>query len=865
MAESANGAMADDPFKCLLGEITEDQWQVYKALRKHQGGLVEDDDSPLDSASSDIDAPQDAAAEKADMQDAEELRSMLTTKYINGEITFAEFTDRMDLSLTPKEEHCKEADQELDDDFLRPSHRKGRARRLPRDLQGLVGQANLCFARGSYQDAVKMCMEVVRLAPRAAEPFQTLGMIYEALGEPQRALQFSLIGAYLSPQDADEWSRLGELSLEQGDVHQAIACYVQAVRADPSNTELRFELCSLYEQVGNQQRALACCTALVQQMGHGDACLKLSRELAKVHHQRGNVAVATQVLLNAVKKFPAHVSSEDINMLLELQLAQKMFQAALVVLHSHCGVKLLPLPEGCEELNWELLTDSLAAFERCEIPAEMPVDLRTKLILCLVYLGGGEQLTSSLLDQLQRHEDPEDAGDLFLDVAEALMEVRRMQEALPLLHALVNTRNYGMAAVWLRYGECLQQLGCLREATSAYERTCELAPSHAQARLALCQLLLAQGLTERAIACLESADAPEQGAMGDADQQQDAACVLLRRAQLLRQSGRQQDFIETAKLLHEAHCPPIQTPNEYAAMFSTSTYRGRTEALRELYQQRNFTPFNWLTADSGVSVDELYQCFLELCQELHSLGRLEDLQQVTTEALVSPLLNREAHMTKELDFLCFQAHYQDPKQEEHTFSMARSLVPKYAAYNRAWNLFGLAVNLSPVMRQNRFCLRQVYKQPHSVPLGLLNGHNALVSGTYKHALGEYVQLLKKVGEEDPLLLLCAGLSLVHISCQKFSARRHWLLVQAMSFLDRYMHARPSQEALFNMGRALQQLGFPHLALNMYQRALDTPPAVQGMPEVFDLRCEIAFNMSLLYQHSGNTELASSIIAQHCII
>ncbi|KAL1460354.1 hypothetical protein MTO96_027533 [Rhipicephalus appendiculatus] len=789
---------------------------------------------PLDSASSDIDAPQDAAVQKADMQDAEELRSMLTTKYINGEITFAEFTDRMDLSLTPKEEHCKEADQELDDDFLRPSHRKGRARRLPRDLQGLVGQANLCFARGSYQDAVKMCME------------------------------FSLIGAYLSPQDADEWSRLGELSLEQGDVHQAIACYVQAVRADPSNTELRFELCSLYEQVGNQQRALACCTALVQQMGHGDACLKLSRELAKVHHQRGNVAVATQVLLNAVKKFPAHVSSEDINMLLELQLAQKMFQAALVVLHSHCGVKLLPLPEGCEELNWELLTDSLAAFERCEVPAEMPVDLRTKLILCLVYLGGGEQLTSSLLDQLQRHEDPEDAGDLFLDVAEALMEVRRMQEALPLLHALVNTRNYGMAAVWLRYGECLQQLGCLREATSAYERTCELAPSHAQARLALCQLLLAQGLTERAIACLESADAPEQGAMGDADQQ-DAACVLLRRAQLLWQSGRQQDFIETAKLLHEAHCPPIQTPNEYAAMFSTSTYRGRTEALRELYQQRNFTPFNWLTADSGVSVDELYQCFLELCQELHSLGRLEDLQQVTTEALVSPLLNREAHMTKELDFLCFQAHYQDPKQEEHTFSMARSLVPKYAAYNRAWNLFGLAVNLSPVMRQNRFCLRQVYKQPHSVPLGLLNGHNALVSGTYKHALGEYVQLLKKVGEEDPLLLLCAGLSLVHISCQKFSARRHWLLVQAMSFLDRYMHARPSQEALFNMGRALQQLGFPHLALNMYQRALDTPPAVQGMPEVFDLRCEIAFNMSLLYQHSGNTELASSIIAQHCII
>ncbi|KAH8038600.1 hypothetical protein HPB51_002239 [Rhipicephalus microplus] len=367
----------------------------------------------------------------------------------------------------------------------------------------------------------------------------------------------------------------------------------------------------------------------------------MSVATSKVHHQRGNVAVATQVLLSAVKKFPTHVSSEDINMLLELQLAQKMFQAALMVLHSYCGVKLLPLPEDCKELTGELLTDSLATFEsndisplrellraaikeelqkmqvtaspvgqlsvvemgraelrqavhalqQCEVPAEMPVDLRTKLILCLVYLGGGEQLTGGLLDQLQRDEDPEDAGDLFLDVAEALMEVRRVQEARPLLHALVNTRNYGMAAVWLRYGECLQQLGCLREATSAYERTCELAPSHSQARLALCQLLLAQGLTERAIACLESADAPEQGAMGDADQQQDAACVLLRRAQLLQQSGRHGDFIETAKLLHEAHCPPIQTPNEYTgprckqASPCTAT-RGRLSAPGHVVKKR---------------------------------------------------------------------------------------------------------------------------------------------------------------------------------------------------------------------------------------------------------------------------------------
>ncbi|XP_077535333.1 general transcription factor 3C polypeptide 3 [Haemaphysalis longicornis] len=869
MAEGTSGAA--DPFSSLLGDITEEQWEAYKALKKNRGGLVQDDSDSLDSSSEEDEAPPGATG-TAD--DAEKLRSVLTNKYINGEITFAEFTDGMDSSLSNREGGLKDEDDAQEDAFLRPRLKKskGGGTRLPRDLQGLMGEANLCFARGRHDDAVKMCMEVVRLAPRAPEPFQTLGMVYEAKGEPQRALQFALIGAYLSPQDAEEWSRLGQLSLEQGDLKQATACYVQAVRAEPSNAELRFELCSLYEQAGEKKRALACCTALVQQMGQGAPCLQLSRELVKVHHQRGNLSAARQVLLNAVLKFPAHVSSEDINMLLELQLTDKMYPAALMVLHSHCGVKLLP--EGGQELSEEMLVDKLSAFERCEVPEELPVDLRTKLVLCLVRLGGNH-LAEPLVEALQRDQDPEQAGDLLLDVAEAFLDEGQPARALPLLQALVRTKNYGLAAVWLRYGECLQLLGRLSEATEAYERTCDLAPSHAHARLALCQLLLAQGLTDRAIACL---DQPADGDGGHqpfptlpadtSEQQQEAAQVLLRRAQLLLQSGRREPFIESARVLLQAHCPAVQSPAEYTAMYSTSSYRGRMEALRELHQKRGFTPLNWLTAENGVSVDDLWDCYRELCRALYETNRLKELQQVTTEALVSPIFNRDPVRTKELEFTSFLAHYRDPTQEEHSFYLARSLVLKYPERMRVWNLFGLAVNLSPVMRQNRFCLRLLYKYPDSYPLGLLNGHNALVSGTYKHALAEYVQLLQQPNQADnPLLLLCAGLCMVHIACQKFSARRHWMVVQAVAFLGKYRQARGlmTQEALYNVGRALHQMGLPHLASQLYRQALEQPPAVPDMPEIFDLRREIAFNLSQLYLSSGNTELASSYISRYCII
>ena len=50
------------------------------------------------------------------------------------------------------------------------------------------------FARGEQEEAIKMCMEVIRLAPKAPEPYQTLGMIYEEAGNSEKALQVPYIG-----------------------------------------------------------------------------------------------------------------------------------------------------------------------------------------------------------------------------------------------------------------------------------------------------------------------------------------------------------------------------------------------------------------------------------------------------------------------------------------------------------------------------------------------------------------------------------------------------------------------------------------------------------------------------------------------
>ncbi|KAL3194737.1 hypothetical protein MRX96_045943 [Rhipicephalus microplus] len=208
------------------------------------------------------------------------------------------------------------------------------------------------------------------------------------LRDPNRSLQFGLIAAYLGTQDASEWSRLAQLCLKQGLVRKAALCLIRALRVDPHDLKMRRLLCTLYEQLGDEHRALVSCAVLARRIEEPDECLLLSRRLVDVFRSRQILPSAVRVLLDAATKFPAHITAEDIHMLLEMQLTLKMHSAALLVLHDHCGVQLLPLSDGHKRITAELLEDSLDAFERCLVPAELCIDLKTKLVVCLIHLGG---------------------------------------------------------------------------------------------------------------------------------------------------------------------------------------------------------------------------------------------------------------------------------------------------------------------------------------------------------------------------------------------------------------------------------------------------------------------------------------------
>ena len=156
-------------------------------------------------------------------------------------------------------------------------------------------------------------------------------------------------------------------------------------------------------------------------------------------------------------------------------------------------------------------------------------------------------------------------------------------------------------------------------------------------------------------------------------------------------------------------------------------------------------------------------------------------------------------------------------------------------------------------------MRLMSRNPDNLALGILNGHNCLVAGTYKYSLGEYMTAFK-ADSDNPLVALMLGLTFCHMACQKFSAKKHSLVVQASSFLNTYKSLRGDcQEVNYNLGRAMHQLGLLPAALFYYKKGLEQGPSIAANDRdhhnIFDLSREIAFNMSLIYSTSGNLQLA----------
>ena len=88
----------------------------------------------------------------------------------------------------------------------------------------LVSDAWEGFDVSRYDEAIKLLLEVIKLAPNLPDPYHTLGLLHEASNNPRKALDFYMIAVHLTPRDISLWRRLAALSTDLGFLRQAIYC-----------------------------------------------------------------------------------------------------------------------------------------------------------------------------------------------------------------------------------------------------------------------------------------------------------------------------------------------------------------------------------------------------------------------------------------------------------------------------------------------------------------------------------------------------------------------------------------------------------------------------------------------------------------
>uniref|UniRef100_A0A2H1VB16 DNA ligase 4 n=1 Tax=Spodoptera frugiperda TaxID=7108 RepID=A0A2H1VB16_SPOFR len=438
-----------------------------------------------------------------------ELENDLTSKFLSGEMSFAEYSNEwynMD-----DEEDIDDASKRNDDEPFSFSgkgmQRRRKFARLPPGLLGLMGEANLRFVRGDRDTAEKMCHEIIKQFPTAPEPYQTLAQLYEH--DTEKSLQFSLLAAHLSPPDAEEWLRLAAIFKQRNDCRQEMICYTQAIADDPHNFDShlkRIDLLDKLEAINFPINTLhitklKCYHKIVTSLpaSEGETIMKYAKLAVTQYHNNNEMERALAVMSSAYKKCPTLFNLEDLNIFLELLIGQKQFQTCIEIFVANVGVEIEAEIQTVKNADGEI--EEQTNYLNCTIPDSLPIDLKSKLLVCFIHLGAVNLVQMLLTDFL--NNDVENAGDLYMDIEEALSSTGQHELAIQLLEPLVKNNSFDLGAVWLKHAECLYMLGRETDAINSFYKVLIHAPQHPDARRKLYAILEKKGRIDEALQMLE--------------------------------------------------------------------------------------------------------------------------------------------------------------------------------------------------------------------------------------------------------------------------------------------------------------------------------------------------------------------------
>lgn len=744
--------------------------------------------------------------------------------------------------------------------------------RLPRDLAGLMGQANVSFARGEHNDAILMCQEVIRLAPRCADPFISLAEHYQENGDEEKAEQLYLIAAYLQPSNTHLWVRVAESATKRREFRLAATCYTKAIRADKNESSISYHLrrCNLYEKLGDQKRALKGYDNLIAVLGPNDEKfgLDLARGIARIYQADNKIDACIKTLEGALDKYSNQLTAEDLGQLCYCYNTKSLFIKTIDLMIDKCQVMVI-INES-EEWNAEKMRNLLEEDVKPKLSITVnhrdrrfTFSNRCLLAVAFISLGYHDDTIKPLVEHIDSADVPTHRRSLF-EIARAYFSQEAYKKAKQILLRLTSQRDSQAASIWLLYSQCLKNLSEIEEAIVGYHKVISYEPDDYSSRLALSNLLSVQGrhsealeVTKQPLFTEKPVDIP----------------LLYQSCQLLEQAGDWDEYCRSAKALVLTDMFYTQHSKEIMCMITSKSHRTRLENLRAVQRELNQDPYAYRQKSIGSKLDSktMLKTFLKYIQILFHIQK--DNQELKKICFSAYTCSAFECYESSIDFYTAIACICS-EDKEFTYNHLKILASQNPELNQIWNLLSIAMcNIYQDLRHGRFCLRQFLKNPDIIPLAIFNGHNALMSGSYKHGLGEYMSVFKE-RPNDPLAAFCLAITYLSLSCQRYVSSKYLCLFQMIAFLHTYLELRGTcQEAMYNIGRAFHQINMLDKAAIFYQKVLSMDDRQKmssqidqvDYDEIFNVRREAAFNLALIYKNSQSYRLAYQVIKDNLTI
>ncbi|XP_017785029.1 PREDICTED: general transcription factor 3C polypeptide 3 [Nicrophorus vespilloides] len=730
---------------------------------------------------------------------------------------------------------------ELDFEDQKKKKWKIQKSKLPIHLKGLMGEANLRFARGDCDLSEKMCYEVIRQQPHAYEPYVTLCQIYENKDD-DKMLQYLSIAAHLKRGDVDQWMRLGQLYITRNNIPAAVTCYSRAVSTQPDNYEIHLKRIQLLELLKDHKFVIKAKIKLLNQYKEcdHDALMDLAKELAEYYHKEKDYAKAIEMIEIPFKKCKQYITPELVNIYLELLILMGNFPNCLDIFVQYCNIEMEILIGDDQKV--EIISYTMRQ--------EILIDLQIKFIICLVHLESYDLVDKLVNPLLDDDNNAENIGDLFLDVAEAMMKKKQHMKALKLLVPLIKSKNFSLAAVWLKYAECQRECNMDEQAIESYYTVVRLAPQHIEVKIPLSDLLLKVDKVREALKVLRQ---------NTAETNEVDVPVAMKRMRLLMKIKKNEELYMEFETFLRRHCLVI-APDEAELRILTFrvSVREKLNKIRELRNLRDEDLCNFFESSREPSVEEEYDFFLEIMNYSYVNRHFEQMKRFVFNALSS---TRFKNYTSDLHAMVL---YACMFLKEHSWQIAKqSVSSKNGKNNLLWNIYNQTMLTFVDSRQNRFLM--LY--PNLAITKVLEANIAVSSGMYKIAIIHLLPLLKN--QPTPFVYLLLGSVFLQVTNQKRHEGKKDLTQCTYGLFHNYAKNRGKlayQEVCYNLGRLYHQYGILHLAKHYYLQCLEyTNSLIDEYPEILNLQREAAFNLCLIYRDSENFIGARNIMIKYLTI